>query len=43
MPVREEIGRFKYIHENDIEAEAKRIDDELKSELSKLIEEKEEF
>ena len=43
LPVREEIGRFKYIHENQIDAEFARIDEELKSELSKLIEEKEEF
>ncbi len=43
LPVREEIGRFKYIHENQIDAEYARIDEELKSELSKLIEEKEEF
>ena len=43
LPVREEIGRFKYVHEDQIDAEYARIDEELKSELSKLIEEKEEF
>ena len=43
LPIREEIGRFKYIHENQIDAEFKRIDEQLTSELSKLIEEKEEF
>ncbi|MBQ4362350.1 MAG: V-type ATP synthase subunit A [Lachnospiraceae bacterium] len=43
LPVREEIGRFKYTHEDQIDAEAKRIDEQLTSELSKLIEEKEEF
>lgn len=43
LPVREEIGRFKYVHENQIDEEYARIDEELKSELSKLIEEKEEF
>ena len=43
LPIREEIGRFKYIHEDQIDAEYKRIDEQLTSELSKLIEEKEEF
>ncbi len=43
LPIREEIGRFKYIHEDQIDAEFKRIDEQLTSELSKLIEEKEEF
>ena len=43
LPVREEIGRFKYIHEDQIDAECTRIDEELTSELSKLIAEKEEF
>ncbi|MBQ4361713.1 MAG: V-type ATP synthase subunit A [Lachnospiraceae bacterium] len=43
LPVREDIGRFKYTHEDQIDAEYNRIDAELTSELSKLIEEKEEF
>ncbi len=43
LPVREEIGRFKYTPEDAIDAEYKKVSDELKSELSKLIEEKEEF
>ena len=43
LPVREEIGRYKYVHESDINAEFERIDKQLTSELSKLIEEKEEF
>ncbi|MBQ6354746.1 MAG: V-type ATP synthase subunit A, partial [Lachnospiraceae bacterium] len=38
LPIREEIGRFKYIHEDQIDAEYKRIDEQLTSELSKLIE-----
>ena len=43
LPVREDIGRFKYVKEADIDAEAARIEQQLTSELSKLLEEKEEF
>lgn len=43
VPVRESIGRFKYIHENDIENEYARISLEIKNEIKEVIDSKEEF
>ena len=37
LPVRERIGRFKYIHQDEIKEEFKAITDTLKSELSRCL------
>ena len=36
MPVREQIGRFKYIHDTDLEEAYDKVIDELVSELADL-------
>ena len=38
MPVREKIGRFKYIEESDLDTEYEQIQNELKTEISKTLE-----
>ncbi|MBR4765708.1 MAG: V-type ATP synthase subunit A [Clostridia bacterium] len=43
VPVREAIGRFKYIHENDIESEYTKISLEIKNEIKEVIDSKEEY
>ena len=43
VPVREAIGRFKYIHENDIENEYSKISLEIKNEIKEVIDSKEEY
>lgn len=43
VPVRESIGRFKYIHENDIEDEYTRISMEIKKEIKEIIDSREEY
>ena len=37
LPVRERIGRFKYVHQDKVESEFKSVTDDLKSELSKCL------
>ena len=43
VPVRESIGRFKYIHENDIEDEYTKISMEIKKEIKEIIDSREEY
>ena len=43
LPVREQIGRYKYTQEADGEAEYQKIEDEIASEVSAAAEQKEEF
>ncbi|MCI6756966.1 MAG: V-type ATP synthase subunit A [Lachnospiraceae bacterium] len=43
LPVREQIGRYKYTQEAEGEAEYQRIEDEIASEVSAAAEQKEEF
>ena len=43
VPVREAIGRFKYIHENNIEEEYAKISLEIKNEIKEVIDSKEEY
>lgn len=42
MPVREAIGRFKYTHENDLDEEFDRINDQLSTQIANTLK-KEEF
>jgi len=34
MPVREQIGRFKYVHEDDLDTEYEKVNQELDAEIS---------
>ncbi len=43
VPVRESIGRFKYIHEDNIENEYTKISLEIKNEIKEVIDSKEEY
>jgi V/A-type H+-transporting ATPase subunit A len=43
LPVREQIGRFKYVPEEQADAEHDKIDAELNAEVEKVIAEKEDF
>lgn len=43
LPVREQIGRFKYVPEDQADAEHDKIDAELNAEVEKVIAEKEDF
>ncbi|NLP47842.1 MAG: V-type ATP synthase subunit A [Clostridiales bacterium] len=43
LPVREAIGRFKYIEEDDIESSYKKTHDDLDAQLKEALEKKEEF
>ncbi len=41
MPVREQIGRFKYYNEDDIKGEYEKVRDEIKSEINQILSERE--
>lgn len=43
LPVRESIGRFKYIHEDQIDDEYDKIDKRLSNEITEVLNSKEEF
>ena len=43
VPVREAIGRFKYIHEDNIEEEYTKISLDIKNEINEVIDSKEEY
>ena len=43
MSVREEIGRFKYTAEDGLDAEYKKINDDLSTEIQQIVAEKEDF
>lgn len=43
LPVREQIGRYKYVEEKDLETEYAKIEAEINSEVDKAVSEKEEF
>lgn len=43
VPVREAIGRFKYVHEDEIDHEFEKINNELSKEISDVINTKEEY
>ena len=43
VPVREAIGRFKYIHEDNIEEEYTKISLDIKNEIKEVIDSKEEY
>jgi V/A-type H+-transporting ATPase subunit A len=38
LPVREKIGRFKYVHEDDTDTEFRKLSVEISSELNDLLE-----
>ena len=41
MPVREEIGRFKYVPEKDLDENFKKVTDDLTKAVEELVNEKE--
>ena len=43
IPSREAVGRFKYVHENDIDAEYAKVQAALEDEIDELISQKEEY
>ena len=43
LPVREQIGRYKYTPESDLDVEFDKIETELAAELAKLVAEKDEY
>ena len=43
LPVREAIGRFKYVHEEQIDEEYKKVDKRISNELTEVLNSKEEF
>ena len=43
LEVREAIGRFKYTHEEDIDAEYARVDEQLTVEIAKVVNKKEDL
>lgn len=43
LPVREAIGRFKYVKEEDIDAEYEKVDSRLNSELADALSKEEDY
>ena len=43
LPVREQIGRYKYTKEDDLDTEYKKVETEINAEVDKVISQKEDF